>query len=271
MMDLGLTGKVAVITGGGGAICGETARTLAALGAKLAILDLSAEAAECIASGIREAGGEAIGVQCDATCRESVEAAADRVIQRFHTVDILINGAGGSRKDCTTSDDLPFFDIAPGSLSGAIALNYSSAVVPSQVFGRIFAERKLGVILNISSIAGLRPLTRAIGYSNGKAAINSFTQWLAVHMADNYSPEIRVNAIAPGFMLTEQNRFLLVDAKTGGMTERGRQVMSSVPMKRYGTPKEIAALAAFLVSDQASFITGAVVPVDGGLSAISGV
>jgi len=149
--------------------------------------------------------------------------------------------------------------------------NYLSAVVPSQAVGRVFAEKKRGVILNISSIAGDVPLTRVIGYSNAKAAVSSFTRWLAVHMATTYSPEIRVNALAPGWVLTDLNRFLLVDERTGEPTERGRTIISQVPMRRYGEPSEIAAAALFLVSDRATFITGVVVPVDGGFSAFSGV
>jgi len=156
-------------------------------------------------------------------------------------------------------------------MKAVLSLNYLSAVIPSQVVGRIFAEKKSGVIINISSIAGILPLTRAISYSDGKAATNSFTRWLAVHMAQEYSPNIRVNAIAPGFMLTEQNRFLLVDEKTGEITERGQQILKNVPMGCYGNPHEVVGAALWLVSDMASFVTGAVIPIDGGYSAFSGV
>jgi len=186
-------------------------------------------------------------------------------------VDILINGAGGSRKEATTSHELEFFDIKPEVLCEVMHLNYLSAVIPSQEVGRIFAWKKSGVILNISSIAGILPLTRAIAYSNGKAATNSFTRWLAVYMAQNFSPEIRVNSIAPGFVLTQQNRFLLMDEKTGKFTERGRKVLASTPMNRLGEPSEIVGAALWLVSEKASFVTGAVIPVDGGFSAYSGV
>ncbi|HEB29283.1 MAG TPA: SDR family oxidoreductase [Spirochaetes bacterium] len=166
---------------------------------------------------------------------------------------------------------MDFFNIEPENLNKVMNLNYMSAVIPSQAAGRVFAEKRSGVILNISSIAGISPLTRAIGYSSGKAAMNNFTQWLAVHMAQNYSPEIRVNAIAPGFMLTEQNKFLLIEKDTGKMTERGKKIIGFVPMARLGNPAEITGAALWLVSDQASFVTGAVVPVDGGFTAYSGV
>ncbi|MDO9542252.1 MAG: SDR family oxidoreductase, partial [Kiritimatiellia bacterium] len=212
-----------------------------------------------------------LAVTCDVLDRPSIEHATQATLAKFKTVDILINGAGGSRREATTAPELSFFNIAHESLMKTVTLNYSSAVLPSQVIGRLFAKQKHGVILNIASIAGIRPLTRAIGYSNGKAALINFTQWLAVHMAQEYSPHIRVNALAPGFVLTEQNRFMLTDEKTGQLTERGRQIISQVPMGRLAKPGEMAGAALWLVSDSASFVTGAVIPVDGGFTAISGV
>lgn len=267
----GLNGKVAVITGAGGAICGAIARALSAHGASVAIWDLAADAGRRQAQAIKAAGGRALGVPCNVLDRSSVERAARTTCKAFKTVDILINGAGGSRKEATTAPDRPFFDIAPKALMATVALNYASAVYPCQVIGKIFAGKKCGVILNIASIAGMRPLTCAIGYSNGKAALINFTQWLAVHMAREYSPQIRVNALAPGFVLTEQNRFLLINAKTGLPTERGRQIVRHVPMGRLAEPEEMVGAALWLVSDSARFVTGAIVPVDGGFTAISGV
>lgn len=271
MTDYNLSVKVAVVTAGGGAICGEIASAFASGGVRVAVCDISFDSARARAEAISSAGGDAIALECDATEKSSVTAAVEAVTECYGTVDILVNGAGGGCRDCTTSPELEFFDIEPDAVARAVSLNYTSAVIPSQVVGRIFARKGTGVILNISSIAGICPLTRAIGYSNGKAAMNNFTQWLAVHMAQNYSPHIRVNAIAPGFMLTEQNKFLLVDETTGEMTQRGRQIISSVPMARYGRPGEIVGAALWLVSDKASFVTGAVVPVDGGFTAFSGV
>ena len=207
----------------------------------------------------------------DVLDQRAVSDAVGRTLAECGAIDILINGAGGSRPEATTSPEQPFFDLAPDALTDTIRLNYQSAVLPCQAVGRVFAEKKAGAILNIASIAGLRPLTRAIGYSNGKAAVVSFTQWLAVHMAQEYSARIRVNALAPGFVLTEQNRFLLKDAETGGPTERGLQIMRSVPMGRYGEPEEMVGTALWLVSAGAAFVTGAVVAVDGGFTAYSGV
>ena len=270
-MDYNLKGKVAVITGAGGAICGETAKLLAFEGASVAIWDISIEAACKRRDEIRSSGCSAIAVECDVTEKISAESALKETLREYNTIDILINGAGGSRKETTTSPDLEFFDIEQDAMERVISLNYMSAVIPSQAVGRVFAEKRSGVILNISSISGILPLTRTISYSNAKAAVNNFTQWLAVHMAQNYSPKIRVNAIAPGFVLTEQNRFLLVDEKTGKVTERGQQILKNVPMARYGEPLEIANAALWLVSDMASFISGAVIPVDGGFTAFPGV
>ncbi len=205
-MDYGLKSKVAVITGAGGAICGRIATGFAKEGVSVAIWDLSLAAARKKSDEIASSGGRAIAVKCDATDKDSVAEALEQTLAEFHAVDILVNGAGGSREQTTTSGQLKFFDIEPADMEAVMSVNYLSAVIPSQAVGRVFVEKRSGVVLNISSIAGLCPLTRAITYSNSKAATNSFTQWLAVHMAKEYSPNIRVNAIAPGFVLTDQNR-----------------------------------------------------------------
>jgi len=270
-MKYGLDQKIAVVTGGGGAICGEIAKALAGQGVRVAIWDLNKAAAETRAAEIRAAGGKAVAFECDVTHRGSVDAAVQMTLEAYATVDLLVNGAGGGLKKATTSPDQSFFDLIPADILDGFSLNYMSAVLPSQRVGPIFVEKNAGVILNITSIAGILPLTRSISYSNAKAAGNSFTRWLAVHMAQTYSENIRVNAVAPGFMLTEQNRFLLVDEATGEITERGRQIIKSVPMARYGKPQEITGAALWLLSEQASFVTGAVIPVDGGLTAFSGV
>jgi NAD(P)-dependent dehydrogenase (short-subunit alcohol dehydrogenase family) len=269
--DLLLQDKVAFVTGAGGAICGEIAKALAEVGVSVAICDIRAEAAERTAKSINDAGGKAIAVPCDAADRTRVDQAVAATVEAFGTIDILINGAGGSQREATTSEQLAFFNISPDAIIDAISMNYMTAVIPSQVVGRLFAEREKGVVLNVSSIAGLSPLTRSVAYSNAKAAMVNFTQWLAVHMAREYSPTIRVNSVAPGFVLTEQNRFLLVDERTGQATERGKRIIAHVPMGRYGEPWEMIGAVLWLVSDSASFVTGAVVPVDGGYSAFSGV
>ena len=269
-MEYGISGKIAVVTGAGGAICGEIAKGLAVEGAYVAIWDISTAAGEARRDEIVSAGGRSISLECDVKDEKSVARALADTVSEFGTIDILVNGAGGSRKETTTSPDLSFFDIEQDAMREVMALNYLGTVIPSQAVGRIFADKKSGVILNITSVAGLTPLTRALSYCNGKAAANSFTRWLAVHMAREYAPGIRVNAIAPGFILTDQNRFLLLDAN-GETTSRGRQIVDAVPMSRYGEPREIVGAALWLVSDMAGFVTGTVIPVDGGFTASSGV
>lgn len=266
-----LAGKTAIITGGGGAICGAIARALSGNRARVAIWDINKQAAQTAAKTLNAGGGSAMACHCNAAERADVQRATQETLAAFGRIDILINGAGGGYKTATTGPDLSFFDITRANMEGAFELNYLTTLIPSQVVGELFAKQKRGVILNIASIGGIRPLTRAIGYSNAKAAVVSFTQWLAVHMAREYSPHIRVNALAPGFVLTEQNRFLLVDEKTGQPTARGKLITEQVPLGRYAEPEEMIGAALWLVSDAASFVTGAVVPVDGGLLANLGV
>ncbi len=267
----GLEGKVAVITGGGGVLCGTLAQALGRLDVKVAVLDIVPAAAEEVAAQIREAGGEAVAVVCDVLDKTSVQAGADKVIAEFDRVDILINGAGGNRKEATTSKEISFFDLPADAVQWVFNLNFIGTLLPSQVFGKLMAEQGDGVILNISSMNAFRPLTRIPGYSGAKAAVSNFTQWLAVHLNQEYSPRIRVNALAPGFFLTEQNRFLLTDEGTGELTPRGQTIIDHTPMGRFGDPEDLISTTLWLLSEGASFVTGIVVPVDGGFSAFSGV
>jgi NAD(P)-dependent dehydrogenase (short-subunit alcohol dehydrogenase family) len=266
-----LDGKVAVVTGAGGVLFSTISKALGALGVRLALLDIREEAAGAVAADIAGAGGEAMPVACDVLKRESLEAARDAVLGRFGRVDILLNGAGGNSPKATATDQLPFFDIPAEAIRWVFDLNCLGAILPSQVFGRHLAERKEGIILNTSSMNSFRPLTRIAAYSAAKAAVSNFTQWLAVHMARNYSPTIRVNAIAPGFFLGEQNRFLLIDEKTGGLTPRGKTIIEHTPMGRFGEPDDLIGTVLWLLSPASGFVTGIVVPVDGGFSAFSGV
>ena len=193
------------------------------------------------------------------------------MLKEFGRIDILINGAGGNKKEATTSDDMSFFDIPLDALQWVFNLNFMGTVLTTQVFGEVMAEQGSGNIINISSMSALTPLTRIVGYSAAKAAINNFTQWIAVYMNQNYSTNIRVNAIAPGFLLTQQNYYLLVDEKTGQDTERGKAIKKNTPMGRYGKPEELIGAVIWLASDASSFVNGVVVPIDGGFSAFSGV
>jgi NAD(P)-dependent dehydrogenase (short-subunit alcohol dehydrogenase family) len=266
-----LSGRSAVVTGGAGVLCASMCRALAQAGAKVAVLDLNAEAAERLAAEIRSTGADSIGVVCNVLERASMEESAAKVLERFSRVDILINGAGGNKPQATTSPEQPFFDLPAEALRWVFDLNLMGTILPSQVFGKIMAGQKQGVILNISSMNAFRPLTRIAAYSAAKAGVSNFTQWLAVHMAQEYSPEIRVNAIAPGFFLTEQNRFLLTDKTSGELTSRGKSIISHTPMERFGTPDDLLGAVLWLVSPASTFVTGIVVPVDGGFSAFSGV
>lgn len=267
----GLKGKVAVVTGGGGVLCGAMSRALGRVGVRVAVLDLFPGAAQRVAEEVMTLGGQAIAVHCDVLDKSSVEAAAQAVVETFDRVDILINGAGGNKKQATTSPDLTFFDLPADAVQWVFNLNFLGTLLPSQVFGKKMAEQGEGVILNISSMNAFRPLTRIPAYSAAKAAVSNFTQWLAVHMAQEYSPRIRVNAIAPGFFLTEQNRFLLTDEITGQLTPRGRIIIDHTPMGRFGDPEDLLGTVLWLLSPGAAFVTGVVVPVDGGFSAFSGV
>jgi NAD(P)-dependent dehydrogenase (short-subunit alcohol dehydrogenase family) len=266
-----LSGKAAVITGGGGVLCGAMSRALGRVGVKVAVLDLSLEAAQKVADDIVAASGEAMAVKCDVLDKASVEATCSAVLERFGRVDILINGAGGNKKQATTSPDLSFFDLPTDAVQWVFNLNFIGILLPSQVFGRVLAEQGEGVILNISSMNAFRPLTKIPAYSAAKAAVSNFTQWLAVYMSQEYSDKIRVNAIAPGFFLTEQNRFLLTDEATGELTPRGKTIIDHTPMGRFGDPDDLISTVLWLLSPGAAFVHGVVVPVDGGFSAFSGV
>ena len=266
-----LEGQVAALTGAGGVLISMMAKELAQRGAKIAVLDLVPAAAQKVADEIKAAGGQAIAVACNALDKASIETACATIVQQWGRVDILVNGAGGNKKEATTSPELSFFDMPADALRFVMDLNLLGTIFPCQVFGKLMAQQKSGVIINTSSMNSFRPLTRIIGYSAAKAAINNVTQWLAVHMAQTYSPNIRVNAIAPGFFETLQNKFLLRDEKTGELTARGNQIVSHTPAGRFGTPEDLLGALVWLVSPSASFVSGIVVPVDGGFSAYSGV
>ena len=277
-----LKGKVAVVTGGGGVLCKSLAKALADQGVSVAILDLRKEASETAAEEIRKTGGKAIGLECNVLEKASLEKACADIIKEYGKIDILLNGAGGNSPKATTSkeyleaDDLKesveglktFFDLDPDSVQFVFNLNFLGTLLPTQVFGKVIAEQGGGSIINISSMNAFKPLTKIPAYSAAKAAISNFTQWLAVHFAP---VNVRVNAIAPGFFLTDQNRFLLTDEKTGELTARGNTIINHTPMRKFGSPEDLNGTLVWLVSQSSEFVTGIVVPVDGGFSAFSGV
>lgn len=270
-INFDLKDKVAVITGGAGILCSEMSRQLGARGVKIAVLDIDGDKANEVAKEIVDAGGDAIGVKVDVLSKDSLIEAKKVVMDKYGRVDILINGAGGNRPDATTGDDMTFFDLPIDALQWVFNLNFMGTVLTTQVFGEVMVEQDEGNIINISSMAAIRPLTRVIGYSAAKASIDNFTKWMAIYLNQNHSKNIKVNAIAPGFLLTQQNYYLLVDEETGGDTARGKAIKDHTPMGRYGKPEELVGAIIWLVSDAASFVNGAVIPIDGGFSAFSGV
>ncbi len=285
-MAFDLSGKTAVVTGGGGVLCSGFSKTLAEAGAKVAVCDLRLEAAEKVAAEIRENGGEAMAVEMNVLDKASVEAACAKILEKYGAVDILLNGAGGNNpKGTTTRDNLTpeevealdadgtiegvktFFDLDPEGISFVFNLNFLGTLIPTQVFARGMAKTG-GTIINVSSMNAFRPLTRIPAYSGAKAAVSNFTQWLAVHFAP---VGIRVNVIAPGFFLTDQNRTLLTNPD-GSLTARADKIITHTPMSRFGVPADLDGTLLWLAdSNFSAFVDGVVIPVDGGFAAYSGV
>ena len=265
-------GKTAVIIGGSGVLCGALALALGQQGAAVVVVGhANLDKAEEVARQIVAGGGQAVAVQADVLSRDSLEGLARQALDAFGRIDILINGAGGAKKEATTSETLSFFDLPEDAVRWVFDLNLTGTFLACQVIGRRMVDQGGGSILNIASMGAYRPLTRSAAYSAAKAAVSNFTQWLAVHMAQEYSPKIRGNAMAPGFFLTEQNRFLLTDEETGELTPRGKTIVGHTPMDRFGDPEELIGTTIWLLSAASEFVTGVVVPVDGGFSAFSGV
>lgn len=265
-----LSGLNIAITGGAGVLGRGISQALLDAGARVAVLDLDVNSAKNVFAG--ESSNDRLMIEyCDVLDKEKVEESMDSVISGFGKIDVLINGAGGNHPEATTDQLRPFFDISPDAMKFVFNLNMLGTIIPSQVAGRHMADEGEGSILNISSMCADRPLTRVLAYSAAKAGVSNFTRWLAVHMAQEYSPLIRVNAISPGFFLTEQNRFLLTNPASGNLTERGQSILDHTPMRRFGSPDDLLGAVIWLLSPSASFVSGVVIPIDGGFSAFSGV
>ncbi|MEE9431710.1 MAG: SDR family oxidoreductase [Melioribacteraceae bacterium] len=275
-----LKNKVCVITGGSGVLGSVMAKGLAEAGVKIAILARNKERAESIAEEIQNSTGtEAIGISADVVDKQSLNNAKEIILKKFGKVDLLINAAGGNSPKATTKDELitdknvdsldsTFFGLELEGFQKVFDLNILGTLLPTMVFAKEMVENKSGAILNVSSMSAYHPLTKIPAYSASKSAINNFTEWLAVHFA---KMNVRVNSIAPGFFLTNQNRFLLTDEKTNELTERGNKIISSTPMEKFGEPEDLIGATLFLLSDSSKFITGVVLPIDGGFNAFSGV
>ena len=275
-----LSGKVCVITGGGGVIGSAMVKAMASVGVKVAIADLNKETAERVAAEIsKEYNAEVIGVEANVLDKESLIKAKQIINEKLGDIDMLINGAGGNHPTATTKveqmdenslDHLEdtFYGLEMDGFDKVFALNFKGTLLPSMVFTTDMLKNKKGVVLNVSSMNSYKPLTKIPAYSAAKASINNFTEWLSVHLA---KVGVRVNAIAPGFFITDQNRFLVLDKETGGFSPRGQKIVNNTPMGKFGEPEDLQGATLFLLSDVSSFITGIVVPVDGGYSAFGGV
>jgi len=275
-----LKGKVCVITGGAGVLCSAMVKAMALVGMKVAIADINKEVADKVAAEIAaECHGTVIGIEANVLDRESLERAKAEINEKLGTIDVLVNGAGGNSPMATTKveqmeekdiDNLAdtFYGLQMEGFDKVYALNFKGTLLPTMVFTLDMLKQKKGVVLNISSMNSYKPLTKIPAYSAAKASVNNFTEWLAVHLA---KVGIRVNAIAPGFFITQQNRFLVLDEKSGGYSARGQKIVNSTPMGKFGEPDDLQGATLFLLSDISSFITGIVIPVDGGYSAYGGV
>ena len=265
------SGKTAVITGGTGVLGGEIACALVGCGANVVVLDRNPNLPDALKKPVDAGPGQYMVTYADVLDRALLATARQAIEATFGDIHILVNGAGGNHPQATTNPERSFFDLPREALDFVFDLNLVGTILPSQVFGQAMVARGEGVILNISSMSAFTPLTRIPAYSAAKAGVSNFTQWLAVHMAQEYSPHIHVNAVAPGFFLTKQNRFLLTDEQTGELTERGRKIIDHTPMGRFGQPEDLLGTVLWLLSPASAFVTGIVVPVDGGFSAYSGV
>jgi NAD(P)-dependent dehydrogenase (short-subunit alcohol dehydrogenase family) len=265
-----LKDTVAVVTGGTGVLGSTMCHALADAGAKVVVLGRRVEAANAIVSAVVKKGGEGMAVNADVMDARQLTEARTKIIARFGSIDILVNGAGGNMPGAVVTPEKSFVDLKMDEFQKVVDLNLMGTVLPSQIFGEVMIKNKRGVIVNISSLTAFIPLTRVVGYSAAKAAVSNFTQWLAVEMAKKYGEGIRVNAIAPGFFLTEQNRSLLTNGDNA-LTDRGNLIVQNTPFSRFGKPEELCGSLIWLCSDAASFVSGIIVPVDGGYSAFSGV
>jgi NAD(P)-dependent dehydrogenase (short-subunit alcohol dehydrogenase family) len=263
-------GRSVVVTGGTGILGRVIVEALIGCGASVTLITRSVKKGQDLIEELNVTE-RAVVVQGDVLSSDDLEGARQVVIEKFGRIDCLVNGAGGNRPEATTSDKLSFFDVPQEALRQVFDLNLLGTILPSQVFGKEMAKQGEGVILNISSVSSLLPLTRVVAYSAAKAAINNFTAWLSVYLAREYSPKIRVNAIAPGFFLTDQNRYLLTEEQTGNLSARGQSIIDHTPMARFGEPNDLVGATLWLLSPASSFVTGAVIPVDGGFTAFSGV
>lgn len=269
--EFDIESKVCVLTGGSGVLGSEMAKAIGKNGGKVVILARGEESLQETSDELAALDIDHLTVPASVLDRAELEAAAETVIDEYGRIDVLINAAGGNSPETTTDPDTSFFDLPKDGFETVLNVNFVGTVLASQVFGEYMVEQGEGVILNVSSMNAFTPLTKIPAYSGAKAAVSNFTEWLAVHMAQNYTPNIRVNAIAPGFFLTEQNRYLLLDEDTDKYTDRGQAIIDHTPQGRFGDPEDLSTTVLWLISPGSEFVHGTVISVDGGFSAFSGV
>jgi NAD(P)-dependent dehydrogenase (short-subunit alcohol dehydrogenase family) len=265
-----IKGKVAVLTGGGGVLAGEMAKAFLNAGVKVVLLDINEDNLKKKIAEFSKSDDELVGIKCNVLDEESLKNVNAEILSRFKRIDILVNAAGGNTAGGTVGLDQTVFDLQYEQFKKVSELNFNGTVLPTLVFGKTMAEQKSGSIINISSMASFRSITRVVGYSAAKAAVDNFTKWMAVELARKFGCGLRVNAIAPGFLITEQNRSLLTN-EDGSLTQRGTDVLHMTPFNRFGEPEELVGTVLFLAGDAAKFVTGTIIPIDGGFNIFSGV
>jgi len=262
--------KVAVLTGGGGILAGEMAQGFLKAGANVVLLDINEENLNIKVDSLKDLETEIVGFKCNVLDENNLQEVNKKILQKFGQIDILVNAAGGNMAGATIGLGQSIFNLKIEEFKKVTDLNFNGTVLPTLVFGKSMSERKSGSVINISSMASYRAITRVVGYSAAKAAVDNFTKWMAVEMALKFGSGIRVNAIAPGFLLTEQNRTLLTN-EDGSLTQRGKNIIDLTPFKRFGEPEEMVGPVLWLASDASKFVTGVIIPIDGGFSVFSGV
>lgn len=266
----GLEGKVAVLTGGGGVLAAEIGKGMAKAGATIILLDIREENAAKTAAEIMKAGGKAVGMAANVLDKDALQGVCDDIIAKYGRVDVLLNAAGGNQPGATIGPDKTVFDLELDALDKVTKLNFNGTVIPSMVFGKAMADRGEGSIINVSSMTAMQAVTRVVGYSASKAAVSNFTMWMATEMATKFGDKLRVNAIAPGFFIGDQNRALLIK-EDGSLTPRSEDILHNTPMGRFGDSSELIGACIYLSSPASSFVTGTIMAIDGGFNMFSGV
>ena len=265
-----LSDKVAVLTGGGGILAGEMAKGLLNAGVNVVLLDINEEYLDKTVNSLPDNINRVISMKCNVLDEDNLTEIKKKIIEKFGKIDVLVNAAGGHIEGAVIKEDQNVFDMRIESFNKVLNLNLNGSILPSLIFGEVMAENKSGSIINISSMAATRAITRVVGYSVAKSGIDNFTRWMSMELAQKFGDGLRINAIAPGFLLTNQNRSLLHN-ENGTLTERGKKIINMTPFKRFGNPEEMVGAILWLASDASKFVTGAVIPIDGGFSSYSGV